>query len=1169
MFGKLLNYHPFKHCKGYNMWNRFRTAAGFSFLFLVSFDQLLPPLNAQTSASGQIVGTVVDPSQAVIASAAITVKNADTGLVRTAMTNATGSYVVPLLPPGPYTLSVTAPGFKTTNNTGVNVPAATSITVNFTLEVGSLQQEVTVEGASEVLQTENSSNGGTVNQATVTALPLTNRNYTQILALSPGVSGEVPNAATLGRNTVNVNVNGALVSDNSFQMDGQDVSNLQSQGGADTVALGGISIPSPDAIEEFRVQTSQYDASYGRGSGASVNVITKTGTNAFHGDVFEFLRNQDLNANDFFLNRNGQPRPDLKQNQYGATFGGPIKKDKLFFFVSYQGTQQVIGEGAGSLQSAILPALTNDRSAATLGAEFCGQKGLFGGAAVACDGSNINPVALNLLNYKLPNGSYLIPTPQVIQNGTGSSIFSIPSHFSENQAMANIDYLINDKSRLAARFFWSRDPEVQSFTSSNVPGAALGELFENSNLSLKYTLTASPTLINELSVGYHRIFGQIQTQYPVLNSAIGLPEPSNNPVAPIMTVTGSFILGGNGNDGQFADTKQYNLQDSISWVHGSHNIRMGGSVEINTLPFADPNLLRGSMTFQSFPDFLLGMSAAQNGSSFSNVYTSSAYSGSTFHSLRVNDYGLYIQDDYKISSRLTLNLGLRWDIYGQSTDVNGNFVDFWPDLASNTFPASGQSFSGFVVPSNFKGTLPDGVLRNSNTTFAANPIAWHSIGPRVGLSWQPPFSDRIVIRTGYGIYYGRTSVNDAYQQVANLPFVQHISNSGVTNAAATFQNPWQPAPLPVTSFPYWQPRTPTSQLSFSAISPNWDPPTMEQWSFDVQSKLTNTIMLQVGYVGNHGSNIELTQSVDQPLLASPGSPVNGITTNTLTNAPQRVPILGFSPTGLSYRNEIAISNYQALQASLTKRMGHGVQAQVSYTYSKILTDFVGFGVFPSTGSLYNNAHDPMGSYGPGDFDIPQRFVAHLVWNLPSFRGGKGLVGNALTGWGISGVITVQNGLPLTFTDSRSGTIYGTSGQLAQTCPGYTYQDLITPGPIGSKLNNYFNTNAFCAPQTYVDPSNPSSIGYGFGNMGRDAVWGPGQYNADLSIFREFKLRGPESSRLQLRAELYNALNTPQFQTVSTVQGATAITVVGAANFGHITATSVAPRLIQFGLKYLF
>ncbi|HEX4593953.1 MAG TPA: TonB-dependent receptor, partial [Bryobacteraceae bacterium] len=1056
-----------------------------------------------------------------------------------------------------------------TTNTGVQVQAATSTSVNFSLEVGAVQQAVTVEAAAEVLQTENASNGGTVNQTTMVGLPLTNRNYTQILALSPGVSGQVPNAATLGRNTVNVNVNGTLVSDNSFQMDGQDVSNLQSQGGSDTVALGGISIPSPDAISEFRVQTSQYDASYGRGSGANVEVITKSGTNQFHGDLFEFVRNDIFNANDFFLNRNSQPRPILKQNQFGGTLGGPILKDKLFFFTSYQGTRQVIGEGSGSLQSVILPALTNDRSAAALGRIFAGQKGQFGGVGVAADGSNINPVALALLNYKMPSGAYLIPSPQTIQGNVGTSVFSIPSRFTEDQALGNIDYLISPRNRLSARYFWSRDPETQSFTSSNVPGAALGALFENTNFSAKYTLTAKPTLINELSVGYHRIFGQIQSQYPVQDSQIGLAPPCGNPTGPIMTVTGSFILGGNFNDGQFANTKQYSIKDQVSWVHSSHNIRAGFEAETNHLPFADPNLLRGSTTFNSFPDFLLGLSAAQNGSAFSNVFASTSYCGDTSHDLRVNDYGAYVQDDWKVTSRLTVNLGLRWDIYGQSTDINGRLVNFFPNLANNNFDANGQTYSGLVVPGNYKGTPPAGVLRNNNTTFAENGIAWKSLGPRIGLSWQPGFANRIVVRSGFGIYYGRTSVNDAYQQCCNLPYLQRITGSGATNAAASFQNPFVPTPLPITAFPIWLPRTINSNLSLSTIDQHWQPPTLYQWTFDVQYKLTGSMVAQVGYVGNHGHGIEISQNIDQPYLASPSNPINGVTTNTLSNASLREPYLGFAPTGLTQRSFIGISNYDALQVSLQKRFSRGLQFQVSYTYSKAMTDLNGYGVFPNTGGLYNNAHAPENSYGPADFNIPQRFIAHFVYEVPSFHSGKGLLNNILSGWGASGVITIQNGLPLTFTDNRSGTIYGTSAQLAQLCPSATYGSIITPGPLKSKLDNFFNTSAFCAPPTFVDPSNPSSIGYGFGSMGRSVVYGPGQYNSDLSLSRRFKLPPSERSALEIRGEFYNALNTPQFATVTTTQGATPITRIGVANFGHITSTSVAPRLIQFGIKYLF
>jgi hypothetical protein len=263
--------------------------------------------------------------------------------------------------------------------------------------------------------------------------------------------------------------------------------------------------------------------------------------------------------------------------------------------------------------------------------------------------------------------------------------------------------------------------------------------------------------------------------------------PCGNPTAPTMTVTGSFILSGNFNDGQFANTEEYTVPDQISWVHSSHNIRASFEAESNYLPFAEPNLLRGSMPFNGFPDFLLGLSAAQNGSPFSNVFSFTSFCGDAGHDLRVNDYAASIQDNYKVPSRLTINLGLRWDIYGQSSDFNGRLVNFWPQVATNAFDTNGQTFSGFAVPSNYKGTIPDGVKGIDNTTFAEYGIHWKSFGPRIGVSWQPGFAERLVLRGGFGVYYGRTSVNDAYQQVANLLFLKRIAGSGATNAAATLQ----------------------------------------------------------------------------------------------------------------------------------------------------------------------------------------------------------------------------------------------------------------------------------------------------------------------------------------------------------------------------------------------
>ncbi len=473
------------------------------------------------------MGRVTDPSGAVIPGAQATVRNLATGAIRHAQSNAVGAYAVPLLPPGNYEVTVTAHGFKTMINKSVAVPAATTTNVNAALQVGQAAQTVTVEAGANMLKTETSANGGTINQSTIVSLPLVNRNYTQILQLNPGVASPLPNAAGLGNNTVDINANGGRATDNSYEMDGMDVTNIQKNQTSEVNSEGSISIPSPDAIAEFRVQTSQYDAAYGNGSGANVDVITKSGTNQFHGDLFEFVRNNVLNANDFFLNQQHQARPDLKQNQFGGTFGGPLLHNKLFFFGSYQGTYQVDGEGNSSLRSIILPLLGNtaaSRTAAALGAEFAGETGLHGTTPIAADGSNISPVAVALLNYKLSDGQYIIPAPQTVTNANnpdagGFSTFSSPSTYSENQEMINLDWTPTANQHLSEKYFYTRAPENLAFSSytggDELPGSPVEGLFDNDNFSLKYSYIFTPNLINEVTAGQHRIFGQIQSGFPV------------------------------------------------------------------------------------------------------------------------------------------------------------------------------------------------------------------------------------------------------------------------------------------------------------------------------------------------------------------------------------------------------------------------------------------------------------------------------------------------------------------------------------------------------------------------------------------------------------------------------------------------------------------------------
>lgn len=1126
---------------------------------------LAAKLHAQTTSTGQLVGDISDASGAVIPNATVVVQDPATGETRTVTTDHVGHYVVPLLAPGNYSVSASAKGFATRTAVNITVPAATSTTVNLQLSVGTSEQKVTVEANAEILQTENAANGETTDQRTVTSLPLTSRNYTEILQLNPGVASNLPNAASLGKGTVDVNVNGGRVSDNGYQIDGEDAVNLQVQGSAGILAESGISVPNPDAIEEFRVQTGEYDATVGRSAGGNVDVVTKAGTNQFHGDLFEFLRNTDLDANDYFRNAAGQGRPVLQQNQFGGTLGGPIWKDKLLFFVSYQGTRQNNGEGSTSLQSVFLPLLSpnaSGRTAAALGAEFAGQAGLQGGTKIAANGSNINPVALALLNTTLPNGQFLIPSPQVIQKPNnvdtgGFSSFSLPSTFREDQAIGNLDWNINSKQKFTERYFWARDYTYSAFSTTDLPGAPTVNLNENDNWALKYTYIFSPNMINQASFGYHRIFGQVTSQYPVTNSQIVMtPSCSSMPYAPIMSVSGTFALGGTFNDGQWADTEGYQAGDQLTWIHGSHSMRMGYDFEGTSLPFADPETTRGTMSFSSFPDFLLGLSAAQNGSAYSNIASAESLCGDAQKEFRERDFSFYFQDDYHVTRGLTLNLGIRWDAYGEISDAKGKFADFWPQLATNTFPASGQLYTGFIVPANYPanfGQPPSGVAVNTNNTFAQDPVSYRNVGPRVGFSWQA--LPKLVVRGGYGIYFARTSANDAYQFVGDQPFEIAQSNSATLAAAATFQNPWTPSAPPLASdYPTFVPRTPTSQLTLNLPGPIFTPPTVQQYSVNLQYAVNPSMMLQVGYVGTDSTHLEGTQNINQALLTvNPNSTLAGSFTGPTTaaaNINARRSYLGFGTISLA--QEIFIANYNALQVVLQKRMTHGLQFQVAYTYSKTLTDDTGNGTFPGTGGVSGDALHPLNGYGPASFETPHRIVGNFVWQIPGPA--NGFQGQILNGWLLSGVITLQSGNPLTFSDTAYTNIFGGSSR-AQMCPGVTYSMITTPGSIESKLSNYFNSNTVsCAPPIIGN-------GYNFGNSGVGIVFGPGESDVDLSVGRTFRMPGPESSRLQFRAEFYNILNHPNFSAPGTNAAVT--------SFGQITSMSVAPRLVQFGLKYLF
>jgi carboxypeptidase family protein len=1160
---------------------------------------LVPPLRGQTASTGALTVTVTDPSGAAIAGATVTVTN-NAGLSRTGKTGADGSYTFPLLPPGSYKVDVSQTGFKIAEIPAVTVEVASTSTVSQALQLGTQQQSVTVTAAAPTIQTETSTLGGVVASEAITGLPLAARNYTQILSLSPGVVTTVYNGTQLGLGSQDLEANGQSNVSNSFSMDGVTVSDEGSNELNDPDNFwGSTPIPSPDAIQEFNVQTSSFDAGYGRNSGANVNVVTKSGTNSWHGTLFEYLRNDDLNANGFFQNESSLARGELKQNQFGGVLGGPIKKNKAFFFFSYEGTRQRNGVSPEGFDTAELPEqLTNDRTASALGAEFCpannppGSPGyqfahtLFGGTQVDCDGSNISPVALAMLNAKGPNGEYFIASPTLILNpGTPNAVgllaSSIPSTFHDNQVLLNIDYLLTPKQTLSAKYFYDYNPTTKgfsTFTGNCVPVGCGGHFVSgNTVASLDLTSVLTDNLVNDARVSYFyiRAFGEPTDPFTAQQFGI-TPNVSFFPFSPVVSISGLFTAGGEFVDGSNSPQDSYQWSEQLSWTHGRHAIRFGYGGDFEDSSDYFPAIDRGQLTFLSFADFLVGESAAQNGTPFSNVFSAFArVTEPNFNNYtRQNLQDLFVQDDFKVSKRLTLNLGLRWEYDGIPYDTHGaDFNAEYNLLSTVPIPPVAGTYVGYTMPNNYTGTvpLPAGAILRSTNTSATVPL--DSFAPRLGFAWQPFERGRFVVRGGYGLFYNVVNLNPFIVQMDSTPpFANTASLFGASNGACSFENPF--CEVPPLGFPL---RTPTSELSFSeqAIGQPLLNPRTQSYHLDIQYLLKPSWLLQVGYAGNMSKHQWSSEGLDAPELATAttpvncGNPVTGcITTNTAANAPERVPILGIAPYGYSAIGNFGSANYNSLEVVLKKTISHGLQFQASYTYGRTFADYTGTELHGAGGEMdSNNPLDLAQLYGPADWQRPQRLVVSYLYKLPSYHAGQGWDGRLLSGWGISGVTTLQDGLPLTLTDSAGGAVYGSDFSRAQFCPGMTARNLATPGSVSSRLNDFINEAAIAdTPESPAGCTFPivgaiSGVGgaTGFGNTGRGLMLGPGQQNWDISISKDTHVT--EAGELQFRADFFNAFNHSQFSNPGTA--------VGTSTFGVITSTAVGPRILQFGLKYVF
>ncbi|MGA3010600.1 MAG: carboxypeptidase regulatory-like domain-containing protein [Terracidiphilus sp.] len=1126
-------------------------------------------LDAQTGGTGAISGTITDPAGAVVVGAQVKVTGAGTGYTRTSQTNASGLYLMSLLPPGQYTLEVTKQGFKVAVSPDVQVIVAETTVQNMPLQTGEVTETVTVASVSVELQTESSELGRVTDSEMVASLPLVARNFTQIIGLNAGVAQEVNNAGNNGRGGGGLSgvpgggslmTQGGTAADNNFEMNGLPINDVQ---GSMTYSMG-IPVANPDTIQEFKVQTALYDATTGRNGGADVDVITKGGTNGIHATMFEFLRNEDLNANDWFAKKAGQPRDVLRQNQYGFTASGPLVKDKLLLFGSWQGTKQFNALDQSDHHDDLLPPLTNDRSYTGLGSTFGGDSGYLVAYAgpsqtILSNGSNIAPQAYNLLNAKLPNGQYVIPTPQKCSPSVDIetecySHLSAPGFFDENQWMVNGDYLRSDRNKVAVRYFGALSNISSTMDGSSTLGFAVyqPERFDVGSIGDTYTL--SPSLVNQLVVGFRRSTSAQHYDDAFSFQSLGMNALPEQEEFPLIDIADDGFIVGTSSATAFLEA-EYQIADTLSWTKGKHQLTFGGGFDYGKdhMQYFD---YPGDVIPLTWADFLLGQPEVAYG--YGNIYESFEGLGNKDRDWRYKSANGFIQDDYVIARRFTLNLGLRYERIGDFGEASGKVgnVDV---SALNPNPGAAGSYAGYLIGSNYRGpAAPPGVIQGSNT-MGFNGDGQNVLNPRVGFAWMLPGSERFVLRGGIGMYHSTTTGQMNLQMSAEEPYGSWSNLVAAADGAQSDANPFPTlAPLPS-----WSAYSDTTAYTMDALAMNWRPPTTYHYSLGLQSKLPGGAVLDAAYSGARSLHIIAGSTINQAALASASAPIRGQTTNTLANLTLRAPYMGWATDSMYYFSPTQEAWYSSLQATLTQKFRHSFQYQAAYTWARLLSPVPGFTVGtnvlgPSGDQTVQRAHES--GYGPDPWMRPQRFVLSAYYVLPSPAKSHHVLADTLGGWNVATATVVQSGQEVSLSYNNANNIYGVNNDRPSYATGCTAKSLPTSGSVSSRVNNYINAACLTTPAVIGD----DGVGMGFGNTPNGILKGPGQADVDLSLSKNLPVHWPKSdASVLLRADFFNTLNHPNFAVPDTAYAP------GSTAFGTILSTTTNPRVTQFALKYSF
>ncbi|HXJ46715.1 MAG TPA: carboxypeptidase regulatory-like domain-containing protein [Candidatus Dormibacteraeota bacterium] len=1172
----------------------------------------------QGGATGAISGTVLDSSGGAVAAAEVQIINAATDSVtRKVVTGTDGTFVAALLPPGGYYVVVNKSGFAEAKASGIEVLVTETTKIAITMKPGAVSEKVEISAQITTVETSTATTGQSITTETVRELPLATQNYQQLLTLSTGAQSELNAAAQLGRGSVKLFVNGQREDNNNFLIEGISATDYN------VAQATYVPLPNPDVIQEFKVQTSLYDASQGRNGGGNVNAILKSGSREYHGDLYEFFRNDVLNANDFFLNREGQTRPVVKQNIFGASVGGPLVKEKAgFFFVNYQGTRQRSGLSPGTFISTTIPSLPADRSDASISNTF------FGNTTTAID-----PVVSKLLNFKSNqfgggSGGFLIPTSDPT---SGAFAISRPGKYTDDQFTANWDREFRGgQDKVSARFFFSDADTFLPFGGGDLPeslGSTLASSVSSTSLNFPFatpvhtrflniteTHLFSPVLVNEFRFGFVHINDELNNIPPVTTTDLGIDRPTNsvtNSIYKFVFASSGFEIGPAPFGNQSQDQNNLNFVDTVSWVRGAHVFRFGGEFTRVGLDKDFPQVFNGELFFTNTPDgntdfqnFLLGTPQFSFGGG-----------GVSNHAYRSNNFGFFAQDDWKFKPNLTLNLGFRTELLGAFHDDLCHIGNLDPRLANaGQFP--------FLYPSCVKKLNLAGLTGSSNgSTFDNNYST--GIGPRVGLAYDLFGHHTTTIRAGYGIYYVREDVGTADQLSFQTPFLPVAFGGGAPGCLGSYfsatplagcpnPNPnalpqagtLDPTFVPCLNVFQGFPGNDTTQAAIYgtasgaacpgplqtlgifglAVPRHFVVPNTQQWNLTVQRALGRQWVLEVGYVGTKGTHLRETRDALQSQNATLANPVVlgglNITTNTFANAVARSRAQGINGyNGFQLFANDAYSHYHSLQTTLSRRWSAGY-FQAAYTFSKS-TDATSTGN-TAFNSAFNDESTLDASRGLSDFDRTHRLALSYRYDLPWFKDEKGLKGALLSGWAISGITLLQSGSPFSVLDSGAGSAFLGLGsapgvETASLASGATLSGGLSHGSIGTRIDGYLNPTAFTtAPLLYpaqCDPNqsdptvfpNSNFCTTAFGNLGRNTYRGPGQQNWDFSLIKNFKLT--ERQSLRFTTDFFNMWNHANFGNPST----TDVESIGLANspFGRITSTLGTPRLIQFSLRYAF